>query len=338
MFTTQHQYIERDSGKICTERLYADGAVKFLYSNTRENAPMLFKALTSAWGSSLFGYINYNAIIGSKVSRGKGPFYPDGINLDECVDNHNTLNTTRKVFERKIRYWECRPMSEEPSAIVAPSDSRVLVGSFCETSKLFLKEKFFGYEELLGRNKREWLRAFLNGKFAVFRLTPEKYHYNHTPVAGKVVDFYELEGNYHACNPGAVVAMVTPYSKNKRVITVIDTDVPGGTKAGFVVMIEIVALMIGKIVQCYSEKGYDRPQQVRTGIFFIKGLPKSLYLPGSSTTVLIFQKERVMFAEDLIRNMSRQDVESRFSKGFGMSLVETDVNVRSFIASAVNIG
>jgi len=337
MFTTQHQYIERDSGKICTERLYADRAVKFLYSNAMENAPMLFRALISAWGSSLLGYINYNTIPGAKVSWKKGSLHSVGINLDECVDSPDNLNTIKKVFERKIRYWECRPMPEEPCTIISPSDSRVIVGSFCETSSLFLKGKFFDYEELLGRNKREWLRAFLDGKFAVFRLTPEKYHYNHTPVAGKVVDFYELDGNYHACNPGAVVAIVTPYSKNKRVITVIDTDVPGGAKAGLVAMIEIVALMIGKIVQCYSEERYDLPQQMRTGMFLKKGLPKSLYRPGSSTTVLIFQKERVRFAEDLIRNMSRQGVESRFSRGFGISLAETDVRVRSSIASAVDI-
>ena len=335
MFTIQHQYIERDSGKICTERLYADTVVKFLYSNARENAPALFRAVVSAWGSSLFGYINYETILGAKMSWKKGHLQPVSINLDECVDSPASLNTVKKVFERKIRYWECRPMPDDTYAIVSPSDSRVIPGSFCETSRLFLKDKFFNYEELLGCGKREWLNAFLQGNFAVFRLTPEKYHYNHTPVSGKVVDFYEIDGDYHACNPGAVVTIVTPYSKNKRVVTVLDTDIPGGTKAGLVVMIEVVALMIGKIVQCYSEEKYDFPQQLSPGMFLKKGCPKSLYRPGSSTNVLVFQKGRIRFAEDLIRNMSRQGVESRFSKGFGMPLVETDIKVRSVIASAI---
>jgi phosphatidylserine decarboxylase len=44
--------------------------------------------------------------------------------------------------------------------------------------------------------------------------------------------------------------MVRPYSKNKRVVTIIDTDVEGGTGIGLVAMIEVVALMIGDIVQC----------------------------------------------------------------------------------------
>jgi len=51
-------------------------------------------------------------------------------------------------------------MSDEPRAVVAPADSRVIVGSLTETSGLFLKGKFFDFEELLGTDKEEWLEAF----------------------------------------------------------------------------------------------------------------------------------------------------------------------------------
>jgi phosphatidylserine decarboxylase len=200
---------------------------------------------------------------------------------------------------------------------------------------LFIKDKFFDYEEMFGADKRTWLAAFRDGDFAVFRLTPEKYHYNHTPVAGKIIDFYQIPGTYHACNPHAVVSVVTPYSKNKRVVTIIDTDVEGGTNAGLVAMIEVVALMIGDIVQCYSEKQYESPVAVGTGMFVKKGVPKSLFRPGSSTVVLIFPKDRVRFADDIAANMFYPDAESIFSHGFGKSLIETEVKVRSFIASSL---
>ena len=59
------------------------------------------------------------------------------------------------------------------------ADAKMLVGSFAENSQLFLKAKFFYYEELLGRDRHEWLQTFKEGSFAIFRLTPEKYHYNH---------------------------------------------------------------------------------------------------------------------------------------------------------------
>jgi len=255
-----------------------------------------------------------------------------GTDLTEAVEKPENLDTARKLFERKIRYWECRPLPIQPELVVSPADSRVIVGSLSEQSALFLKEKFFCFEELLGNDKPQWISAFDEGDFAIFRLTPDKYHYNHTPVAGVVADFYEIQGGYHSCNPGAVVSVVTPYSKNKRMVTVIDTEVPGGSQVGLVALIEVVALMIGDVVQAYSEKEYEDPRPVVTGMFLKKGAPKSLYRPGSSTDVLLFQKGRVKFAADLVLNMRRPDVQSRFSVGFGRSLAETDVKVRSLIA------
>jgi phosphatidylserine decarboxylase len=226
-------------------------------------------------------------------------------------------------------------MSPDCNEVVSPADSRVIVGSFGETSALFLKEKFFSFEELLGEDKQCLLSAFEGGDFAVFRLTPDKYHYNHTPVAGRVIDFYEISGAYHSCNPGAVVKAVTPLSKNRRIVTILDTDVPGGTGVGLVAMLEIVALMIGDVVQVYSENGYENPRPITKGMFLEKGVPKSLYRPGSSTDVLLFQKGRIRFAEDLVHNQGRPGIQSRYSVGFGRPLVETDLKVRSSIAVAV---
>jgi len=253
------------------------------------------------------------------------------INLNECLDRPEELDSARKVFERRIRYLQWRPMTENSWAVVSPSDSRLLIGSFKDTSALFLKGKFFEYEELLGSKKTSLLRAFHGGDFVICRLTPEKYHYNHTPVADFVCDFYENDGDYHSCNPGPVASLATPYSKNKRVVTVIDTDVTGGTGVGWVAMIEVVALMVGDIVQCYSESEYKDPQPVEKEMFLQRGCPKSLFRPGSSTTVLLFQKERVEFSQDIIRNLYRADVESRYSEGLGRPLVETDIKVRSTI-------
>ena len=332
--STRHQYIERESGTIRTEQLYGDRFIKFLYNGVRENAPLLFRLCISAHASGLLGMINFDAPLPTSLAGNRRFLAECGVDIAECLQPPEYFDTARKFFERQIRYWECRPLHTDPDAVVAPADARVLVGSFRESSLLFLKEKFFDYEEFLGRGRPEWLEAFEGGDFAVFRLTPDKYHYNHTPVSGEVVDIYEIGGDYHSCNPGAVVQVVTPYSKNKRVVTIIDTDVPGGTGIGLVAMIEVVALMIGEIVQCYSAERYDNPQPVEKGMVLEKGRPKSLYRPGSSTDVLVFQKGRVRFAEDLVRNMHNANVESRFSLGFGRTLIETDIRVRSLVASA----
>ena len=328
-----HQYIDRQSGRLESERLYQDRLVMFFYSRVRESMPAMFRMLTSRRSTKLLGYLNYDTRWGSGACR---RFLRDnGIDLSECLDDAADFQTARQAFERKIRYWECRPMLNDEHVAVSPCDARVLVGSLLEASALFVKDKFFDYHELLGSGREQWLATFTGGDYAIFRLTPEKYHYNHAPVAGQVLDHYTVEGDYHSCNPGAAVLMATPYSKNRRIVTVIDTDVDGGTQVGKVAMIEVVALMIGDIVQCYSESQYNDPQPVVRGTFLKRGQPKSLFRPGSSTTVLLFEKNRVRFAPDLLINQVTPSAHSRYSLAFGRPLIETDVHLRSPIAHAV---
>lgn len=331
-----HQYIERSSGQVCDEALFGDRIISWLYHPIREKAPQLFRLLTSRQSSQLLGFFNYDMALATRICGNRNLIRTLGIDPAECLDPVEHLTTARRVFERKIRYWSYRPMPAADEAVVSPADARVIVGSLSEVQNLEIKGKFFCFTELLGIDKPRWLETFAGGDFALFRLTPDKYHYNHTPVAGRICDVYAIDGRYHSCNPQAVVREVTPFSKNRRVVTIIDTDVSGGSGVGKVAMLEIVALMIGGIEQCYSHQRYDDPQPIEVGMFVEKGCPKSLYKPGSSTDVLLFEPNRINFAVDLLKNRQRHDVLSRFSAGFCKPLVETDIRLRSLLATAIN--
>ena len=327
----QHQYIVRTTGEIITEHLIADRFIRLLYHQVREHAPSLFRILTAKRMSGLLGSVMFDCSLPLKSRRGLALLEKMEVNWQECVVPPHLFTTPRHVFERKIRYWELRPMDPDPGAVVSPADARILFGSLADTPELFIKNTFFSLPELLGEQS-PWLTAFSQGDFALFRLTPDKYHYNHAPVTGDVVDIYSIDGCYHSCNPEAVIALASLHAKNRRVVTIIDTDVPGGSNIGLVAMIEVVALMIGDIVQQYSHTGYDNPVPVVKGMRLQRGCPKSLYRPGSSTDILLFQKNSVTFAADLQRNLVRCDIHSRFSAGLGRPLVETDLEVRSIIA------
>lgn len=335
MLNSFHQYIDRHSGAVCNERLYRDALVRRLYGTLREHAPSVFRLATSAHSTALLGWLNYDVPLGGTLAGQRRFLAESGVNLSECVAAPHALQTARQLFERQLRYWECRPLPDDPAAVVSPADARLLLGSLALTSALFLKGKFFDLEELLGRDKLIWLRAFQHADWAILRLTPDKYHYNHVPVTGIVKDFYEVRGASHACNPAAIVAEVTPYSKNTRTVTILDTDIAGGTQIGLVAMLEITALMIGAVQQCYSSQRYAEARPLAPGMRLERGCVKSLYRPGSSTDVLLFEPGRLRFDEDLLRNQQRQDAQSRFSQGFGRSLVETEVLVRSQIARRV---
>lgn len=329
MSAITHQYIDRETGAVMDEILFADRYVNFIYSLIREKAPYFFRMITSPIYSDFIAMLNYDLpFAGRRQAASMASRL--GIDPGECLEPDIAFSSARNLFERKIRYWETRPMGS--GAVVSPADSRVIIGSLEETVMLFIKEKFFSLSDLLGKD--EFISRFETGDFAVFRLTPDKYHYSHCPVSGVVVDFYEMEGSYHSCNPSAVVAEVSPYSKNRRIVTIIDTDVDGGSGVGTVAMVEVVALMIGGISQCYSSDRYESRSLIEKGMFLEKGCPKSLFHPGSSTDILLFEKGRVTFSDDLVKNRFRLGITSRFSLGFGQALVETDVMVRSEIATA----
>lgn len=328
----RHQYIDRSSGDVLDEHLFGDRVVSYLYSTVRESAPAIFRALTSARMSKLLATLNFDLPLAPSLLGNTRFLARTGVDLGECVAAPSSFTTPRKIFERQIRYWDCRPMSSDAADVVSPADGRLVVGSLAETSALFLKGKFFDLTELIGGGRARWQEAFAKGDFAIVRLTPDKYHYNHTPVAGTVLDIYELDGVYHSCNPQAVLEIATPYSKNRRVVTVLQTDVPGGSQVGLVAMIEVTALMIGEVVQCYSAERYLDSRPVERGMFLVKGAPKSLYRPGSSTDVLLFEPGRVRFADDLLRNQRRSDVQSRYAAVCGHPLVETEVRVRATVA------
>lgn len=328
--TTPHQYIDRRTQRVITEQLIGDQTVQFLYNSLRESAPAMFKALTSKRMSSLLSFFHYD-YPGATRNRGEDLFKKINADWQECVESLNYFDSPRKVFERQIKYWQCRPMDTLLSSIVSPADCRILVGSLKQQSRFFIKEKFFNKDELLGTEKK-WFTKFDEGDFCVCRLTPDKYHYNHLPVSGKVVDIYSLDGHYHSCNPSATIAIASIYSKNRRVVTIIDTDVENGSQIGLVAMVEIVALMIGDVKQAYSQTRYENPQQITRGMFLQKGAPKSLYRPGSSTDVLIFEPKRITFTDDLLKNSKRNNLNSRFTDEQGCPLVETDIAVRSTIA------
>lgn len=329
-----HQYIDRTNGEVRTEKLFGDRAIGLLYSRIRENASFLFRSLTGSLATDLVACFHYDFPRINRSEKIRAIIRDLDMDMDEAIEPQS-IRTVRDLFERKIIYWQTRPMAHASNGVVSPCDARMIPGSRDEHTTFFIKDKFFDEEELLGRENNEWRSAFEKGPYAVFRLTPDKYHYNHMPVTGKVVDFYEVRGAYHSCNPSAVIELVTPYSKNRRVVTIIDTDVPGGTGAGLVAMIEIVALMIGDIVQAYSDYAYENPRTIRIGDTLLKGQPKSLFRPGSSTVVLLFQKDRFRFSDDLLENVTRRDVQSRFTQGFGQPLVETDLCVRGDIGQAL---
>src|SRR5215510_14791631 len=101
--------------------------------------------------------LSYNTLMAGKWTGMFKFLNESGVDLMECVDPPESLNTPQKVFERQIRFWERRPLPDDQASAVCPADARVIVGSLKETSTIFIKEKFFNFEELLSADRLHWL-------------------------------------------------------------------------------------------------------------------------------------------------------------------------------------
>jgi hypothetical protein len=142
MNRVEHRYIDRATGNVVREHLLADAVIGALYPPALENAPWLTRLASSRYVSRALGYLNYDNLLSSRATGMLRFLRQSGIQLSEFVGNLSEYDTPRKIFERQIRYWNCRPMPANPRAVLCPADARALLGSMKESSGLFLKKKF----------------------------------------------------------------------------------------------------------------------------------------------------------------------------------------------------
>jgi len=149
MRTLKHQYVERHTGRVVTERLLADGIVNFLYSEAREDSSRLFRALTGARVSHLLGFINYDTVLCRKIAGSRSVLDSCAVDLSECVDAAEGCGASGTSSKGRYAIGMSTHAGRSASRGL-PRDSRMIVGSLAEASSLFLKGKFSTWNELLG--------------------------------------------------------------------------------------------------------------------------------------------------------------------------------------------
>src|SRR5258705_11811969 len=68
--TSEHQYVHRDTGHVCSEQPLGDCIVNFFYAQEREHAPFVFKLLASQSFSRFLGWLNYDFPLGQSIHGG----------------------------------------------------------------------------------------------------------------------------------------------------------------------------------------------------------------------------------------------------------------------------
>ena len=186
-----------------------------------------------------------------------------------------------EFFARKI-LPAMRPVDTEASHLISPCDSKLTVLPVTEELRFYLKQTEYTVASLL---KNEELAAeYKGGSVLIFRLTVDDYHRYCYPDSGRKEENIRIPGRLHTVNPIANDYFPI-YKENSREYSVLHSD-----HFGKMVMMEVGALLVGKIVNHHQKQTVERGQE------------KGYFQFGGSTVVLLVKKDTVYIDADICEN------------------------------------
>lgn len=248
----------------------------------------VLKVLTSPWVSRAGG-----AVLSTRASRALiKPFVRRaGIPLEDFLGA--PYKSYNDFFCRKIKP-ELRPVSMDPEEFISPCDSRLTALPITPEQRFFLKGSPYTLESLL--RDANLGQQFSGGWCLIFRLCVDDYHRYCYVADGEKSENVVLPGVLHTVNPIACDHYPI-YKENARAYSVLQTK-----DWGPILMMEVGALMVGKIVNHHGAAQVFRGQE------------KGYFQFGGSTVVLLVGKDRLALDERILEN-SQKGLETRVLYG-----------------------
>jgi phosphatidylserine decarboxylase len=279
------RFFNRYTGKVETEDIYGGHFLRWTYGNPlgRLSLHALVKrAAFSRWYGWRMDRPNSRSRVKPFISK-------FGLNASEFLDSPESYRNFNEFFFRKLKP-EARPIASDPKAAVFPADARHL--GFQNISKIegiFVKGAVFDLTTLL--QDASLAKRFHEGAIVLSRLCPVDYHRFHFPVSGVAGKPREISGPLFSVNPIALRQNIRIFTENKRALTEIDS-----AEFGKVLMLEVGATCVGTFEYTY------KPGPV------LKGAEKGYFKFGGSSTITIFEPNRIQLAADLLEK-SREGME-----------------------------
>jgi phosphatidylserine decarboxylase len=285
-------YAERTTGRILTEQVFADHFLYWAY-NSSLGWWVTGSILSSRWVSRIYGWYNRRRWSRLRIKSFAHAFTVDQNELTRPLEEYANFND---FFTREIDLSQ-RPISPDSNVCIAPVDGKVLAYPCLAPEQPFrIKRAVFNLHTFLGNTDLSFY--FADGAMVVCRLALADYHHFHFPDDGIPHQATSISGRYHAGGPYPQRRLLPFYQENHRMITLFDS-----THFGRIALIEVGALTVGSIRQCY-----------RIGEPVVKGAHKGYFELGGSTVVMLFRKGTFEIDADLGENTQR-DIETYVKMG-----------------------
>ncbi len=259
-----------------------DRMLKKLYGNAFGR--LLLKPLTRPFISKVAG-----SFLSTKFSCRLIKSFIQKNNIDMSLYEKVEYRSYNDFFCRRIKA-EVRPIDFSPKSLISPCDSKLTVLRITDATRFVIKQTEYSVASLL--QNEALAQEYKNGYALIFRLSVDDYHrYCYIDDAEKEKTV-TIRGKLHTVNPIANDYFPI-YKENTRTYSVLHSK-----NFGDIVMMEVGALLVGKIVNHHNDT-----QKVQ------RGQEKGYFQFGGSTVVVLLKENAVNIDEDILKN-SAQDYET----------------------------
>ena len=269
------------NGSIIEKKDSQETILTFLYGTLAGRA--MLKVLTAPWLSRVAGQF-----LSTKASCLLIKPFIRSNDIDMSQFEPITYQSYNEFFSRRIRP-EVRPIDMNPTHLISPCDSKLTVLPITSETRFTLKHTQYSVSSLL--RSKQLASDYTGGYAMIFRLTVDDYH-RYCYVADGVKEHnIRIPGVLHTVNPIANDHYPI-YKENAREYSILHTDAFGD-----ILMMEVGALLVGKIVNHHEQTTVRRGQE------------KGYFQFGGSTVVLLFPAGTIQVDTDILTN-SREGIET----------------------------
>ena len=277
------KYYNRKTQEYETEKVAGDKYLQWTYSS-----PIGMRFLELLIKKKLFSKV-YGSFCDSKSSLKKVySFIEDfDINMSHSEKSISEFNSFNDFFTRKLKE-DARPIDKSTDSLISPGDGRLLAFENINLNKLVQVKGFtYSLDNLI--NNPDISKKFSGGICLILRLCPTDYHRFHFIDDGVCEETIKITGDYYSVNPTALERIPELFCKNKREWSIFHSK-----NFGDILHIEVGATCVGSIIQTYTPR-----RNVK------KGDEKGYFKFGGSTTILFFQKDKVIIDRDIIAETNK---------------------------------
>lgn len=260
--------------------------LNFLYNH--KIGRILLKQLIKPWVSRISGLV-----LNSSCSKILIPLFIKKYKINMTEYETRTYTSYNDFFTRNIKKG-LRIIDQKPSHLIAPCDGKLSVYQISQDSHFIIKNTTYTLKSLLRSQKLA--DHYKDGILLLFRLSVDDYHRYCYIDHGKKSKNYHIQGVFHTVNPIAN-DVVPVYKENTREFTVLQSE-----NFGQVLIMEVGAMMVGRIVNYHEKANVKRGQE------------KGRFEFGGSTIILCLEKGRAVIDEDILSN-SLQGIETLVKMG-----------------------